>query len=98
MPSKKTNKAPVITKQKMLDTFLSNVNATLTINCCICEATFEEEEEGFIFCDSLKSRIEEVTTNAYKAGWRESVSEVFGHVGIHCPDCHKNRNNSNYFN
>ena len=47
--------------------------------------------------DSFEKIKKQFTKDAYQTGWRESKSEYYGHIGIHCPVCHKNRNNAKHF-
>lgn len=86
-----------MSKKAQLDIFSNNVEATFSLTCCICSNSFEEIEESLGFIDNIQERIEEFTENAYEEGWRESQSKVYQHIGIHCPECHKNRNNEKHF-
>jgi hypothetical protein len=76
----------------------AEVVLNLKLECVVCENKITLEKEDFDSSDDKVENIQaELAKEAYKEGWRESSSEVFGHIGIHCPTCHKNRNNSKHF-
>jgi len=91
--NKKSNK---VTKSRQLETFSDNVESELKMECCNCSDSFVENY-GVGDVDDYEIIKKEFAKKAYEEGWRYSVSSVFQHVGIHCPECHKYRNNKKHF-
>lgn len=83
-------------KEKQLKSFRMNYTAVYKMECCICSDQFEEEFECHHYEDPEEAE-KKFSETLYKEGWRESTSKVYGHIGIHCPECHKNRNNEKHF-
>jgi hypothetical protein len=63
---------------------------TFTFECSICGSEKREDFEGM--ADDIDNAFDSLSKILYKNGWRYSVSKTYGHVGLHCEECHKNRN------
>jgi hypothetical protein len=79
-----------ISKQKALREFCENTQVNFKIECNICgeETSSDTDDMALDAAESLDS----FKNQLWKDGWRFSVSKTYGHIGIHCPDCHRNRN------
>jgi hypothetical protein len=79
-----------------LEVFRDNIETEFKMECCTCNTSFiEYYDVGCI--DNYDKTKKEFSQKAYRAGWRYSNSTVFQHKGIHCPTCHKHRNNKKHF-
>jgi hypothetical protein len=83
-------------KRNQILIFQNNQTVIFKMECVGCGIVFEHESDSFDD-ETLGYISEEAAQEAYKEGWRNSTSKVFDHIGIHCPECHKNRNNPKYF-
>jgi hypothetical protein len=61
------------------------------VECSICGNT-TTSSANFGYGDE-KSEFDEFSRELYSDGWRVSNSKTYGHFGLHCGNCHKNRNN-----
>jgi len=87
-----------------LEVFLENIESKITMEmeCACCSNSFKKyydngtDDDLGVFKNYENVKFKFVR-DAYKAGWRYSSSRVFDHTAIHCPECHKHRNNKKHF-
>lgn len=61
-----------------------------SVECCICGGYYDSD--GNFGVGDEETELDEFADCLYSDGWRYSVSKTYGHVGLHCQECHKNRN------
>jgi hypothetical protein len=79
-----------------LEVFRDNIETEFKMECCTCNTSFIEYYSVGSIGNYEKTKTE-FAKKAYREGWRYSSSTVFQHTGIHCPTCHKNRNNKKHW-
>ena len=79
-----------INKEKALREFSENAQVNFKIECNICGEKTESDADDMAL-DAAES-LDNFKRQLWKYGWRFSVSKTYGHVGIHCPECHRDRN------
>jgi hypothetical protein len=79
-----------ITKEKTLREFCENAMVAFQIECNICG---NEVDHGFnhMAIDASEA-LDEFKNELWSDGWRFSMSKTYGHIGIHCAECHAKRN------
>jgi transcription elongation factor Elf1 len=79
-----------ITKEKSIREFRENAQVIFKIECNICGQETESETDDMAL--DASEALGKFEKQLWKDGWRYSVSKTYGHVGLHCQECHKNRN------
>jgi hypothetical protein len=79
---------------KQKDTFALRLKGAAmvkySVECSICGGDWESD--GNFGVGDEETELNEFTDSLYSDGWRYSVSKTYVHVGLHCPECHANRN------
>jgi len=75
---------------KFIEQLTGYATPIYSVECCICGET--SLSRGNFSHGDKEAEFDEFARELHENGWRISNSKTFGHIGLHCHDCHKKRN------